>query len=72
MTHLLLTLSTGDQIEFDHKLSFSDAVADILSKPALLFDDEAAVNTSQIAYIEHVRTKRLPIETDNRDKGSVS
>lgn len=73
MISLLITLSTGDSFTCDHNAEdFATAVADIFSKPGLLFED-TAINTQQIVTIENNdRVKTIPVVCGGGDKGSAS
>lgn len=73
MIKLLITLSNGDSFTCDHSANdFATAVADIFSKPGLLFND-VAINTSQIVSIErNDKLKTIPIVCSSGDKGSAS
>lgn len=73
MIKLLITLSNGDSFTCDHSANdFGTAVADIFSKPGLLFEN-TAINTQQIVSIENNdKLKTLPVVCSSGDKGSAS
>lgn len=71
--NLLITLLNGESFTCDHESEdFGLAVADILSKPGLLFED-VAINTAHIVTIENNdKPKTIPVVCGGGDKGSAS